>query len=211
MTQHEPLPFLRARTADQRRDRRSRLLDAARGLLATSPAMTVTLQQIGDAAGLAKSGVLRYVGSLEALLLQVMYAEHLEWVDSLSQELSAASSRPGPALAATLAARPVLCDLIGASPILLGRLSEADRLVVRDQGADIQRRLGTVLKPYLGLSGTQVSLLTAAIHAFVGTGTAWTAPPAAPTAPPEPFLSDFESTLAELLEVFLAGLGSYPK
>lgn len=205
MTQHDPMPFRRARTADQRRDRHSRLVDATRTLLTTSSAMTVTLRQIGDAAGMAKSGVLRYAGSLEALLLQVMYAEHLAWVEAVSDAFTSGSPEPAGVLAGTLAARPVLCDLISASPVLLGRLADADRVVVRDQGAEIQRRLGTVLMPHLGLSDAQVSLLTAAIHAFVGAGFAWAAPP---TPGREPFLGDFESTLVQLLEVFLAGLRS---
>ncbi|MHA3024250.1 TetR/AcrR family transcriptional regulator [Mycobacterium sp. BMJ-28] len=199
------MPFLRARSADQRRDRAAHLLETTRALLTESAAVTLTLRQIGDAAGLAKSGVLRYAGSLEALLLQVMYDEHLAWVDSVREAFEQNARRPGRVLARTLAARPVLCDLISSSPVLLGRLSPDEQNAVRAQGLDIQKRLGAVLGPHLTLSDNQLALLAAAIHAFVGTGFAWSTPPSASS---DPFVNDFEATLGQLLEVFLTGLGS---
>ena len=71
------LPFARARSPQQREDRVRRLTAVTRALLDDTRASEVTLGEIAAAAGLAKSGVLRYAGSREALLLSVMYHEHL--------------------------------------------------------------------------------------------------------------------------------------
>ncbi|MGV0810339.1 TetR/AcrR family transcriptional regulator [Mycolicibacterium boenickei] len=153
------------------------------------------------AAGLAKSGILRYVGSREALLLRVMYDEHVSWIDALAIELRTAT--PAAALAHTLAERPVLCDLIAASPVLISRLSPDDLRTLATQAQDAQQRLGTALQPFLPLSDDQLRSLTAAVHAFTGTAWAWTTPTAAGH---NTIVTDFESTVNGLLEIFIAGL-----
>jgi AcrR family transcriptional regulator len=175
-------------------------------LLGRSPAATLTLGQVATAAGLAKSGVLRYTGSREALLLLVMYDEHLAWVDALGPALSslAPRQRPAQAIARTLTRRPVLCDLISASPVLIARLGPGDVATVRDQGADIQRRLGITVRPHLKLSDAQVRLLTAAIHAFIGMSWGWAIPERASR---RALIAGFEATVTELLDIFIAGLG----
>lgn len=199
-------PFERARSAAQRHDRVSRLIAATYELLAQSPARTITLGQIGSAAGLAKSGVLRYAGSLEALLLRVMYEEHLVWTDSLTEALASAGrwtpNRIAKVLARSLAERPILCDLICTSPVLMGRAGADDRAVVSEQGRDIQVRLGTCLAPVLPLTDGELRMLTAALHAFTGTAWAW----AAPHATGIPVVDDFERTLAALIGTYIRGI-----
>jgi AcrR family transcriptional regulator len=197
------LPFARARSEAQRQDRLSQLTAATRELLGHTRAATLTLGDVAAAAGLAKSGILRYVGSRETLLLRVMYDEHLTWVDALADELS--TSTPATALAHTLAARPVLCDLIAASPVLISRLGPEDLRVLVSQAGDAQRRLGAALQPSLPLSAGQLSALTAAIHAFAGTAWAWSTPG---SAGPDAMVTDFESTVGRLLDIFIAGLQS---
>lgn len=198
----EPRPtFTRARSAAQRQDRLSHLTAVTRELLERTRAATLTLGDVASAAGLAKSGILRYVGSREALLLRVMYDEHLRWIDALADDLR--TTRPAQALARTLAARPVLCDLISASPVLIGRLGPEDLRVLTAQAEDAQQRLGSALRPSLALSDDQLRSLTAAVHAFTGTAWAWARPN---TVGHNTMVSDFESTLARLLGIFIAGL-----
>ena len=193
--------FTRARSEAQRQDRLSGLVTATRECLAQTRAATLTLGDVAAAAGLAKSGILRYVGSREALLLRVMYDEHLRWIDALAAELHTAA--PAAALARTLAARPVLCDLIAASPALISRLGPDDLAVLATQAQDAQQRLGTALQPSLPLSDDQLRSLTAAVHAFTGTAWAWTTPGPAGR---NTMVTDFEATVAGLLVIFIAGL-----
>ncbi|MEB3071787.1 TetR/AcrR family transcriptional regulator [[Mycobacterium] vasticus] len=194
-----PLPFARARSAAQRQDRLSQLTAVTRELLSDIRAATLTLGDVAAAAGMAKSGILRYCGSREALLLRAMHEEHLDWIDALAGEL--ARSAPAAALARTLAARPVLCDLIAASPVLIGRLGPDEMRVLAAQANDAQRRLGAALRPGMPLIGDQLPALTAAVHAFVGTTWAWTNPDAA-----QPMVTDFETTVLRLLQIFISGL-----
>ncbi|MUL83245.1 MULTISPECIES: TetR/AcrR family transcriptional regulator [unclassified Mycolicibacterium] len=194
-------PFTRARSEAQRQDRLSQLMAATRERLDHTRAATLTLGDVAAAAGLAKSGILRYVGSREALLLRVMYDEHLTWIDALAHELRTAT--PATALAHTLAAQPVLCDLIAASPVLINRLGPEDLRVLVAQAEDVQQRLGAALGPSLPLSDVQLRSLTAAIHAFTGTAWAWTTPSSAGR---DTMVTDFESTVGRLLDIFIVGL-----
>lgn len=182
------------------------MIAATYELLAQSPARTITLGQIGSAAGLAKSGVLRYAGSLEALLLRVMYEEHLAWTDSLT-EVFASGDRWTPTsiakvLGRSLADRPVLCDLICTSPVLMGKAGADGLAVVSEQGRDIQIRLGACLAPALPLTDDELRMLTAALHAFTGTAWGWSAPHAEGI----PVIDDFEMTLNALIGTYIRGI-----
>ncbi|WP_420109417.1 TetR family transcriptional regulator [Mycolicibacter arupensis] len=194
-----PPPFARARNEAQRQDRLARLTAATRELLTSTRATALTLGDVAAAAGLSKSGILRYAGSREALLLRVMHDEHLAWIEALTDELP--HTNPASALAHTLAARPVLCDLIAASPALIARLSPDEMRILVAQATDAQQRLGAALRPSLPLSDDQLSALTAAVHAFTGTTWAWADPQVL-----QPMVTDFPSTLGRLLTVFIAGL-----
>lgn len=193
------MPFARARSDAQRQDRLSQLTAATRELLTRTRSTALTLGDVAAAAGLAKSGVLRYAGSREALLLRVMHEEHLAWIDSLAAELPGVA--PADALARTLAARPVLCDLIAASPALIAKLGPDEMPSLAAQANDAQHRLGSRLRGSLTLTDEQLRVLTAAVHAFTGTAWAWTNPDSA-----QPVVTDFEATVSRLLDVFIAGL-----
>ncbi|SEB25010.1 regulatory protein, tetR family [Mycobacterium sp. 283mftsu] len=197
------LSFVRARSPQQREDRLRRLTEVARALLDDTRASELTLGDIAAAAGLAKSGVLRYAGSREALLLLVMYREHLGWLDDLKAQLHDERRSPAKALAHSLAQRPVLCDLISAAPVLMNRLTAEAAETVRTQARDVEERLRETLKPRLPLERQQLVLLTAAIHAFVGAVWGWAAIDSANQ--PEPG-AELEDTLAALLRTFIAGL-----
>lgn len=197
------LPFVRARSPQQREDRVRHLTDVTRALLDDSRASELTLGEIAAAAGLAKSGVLRYAGSREALLLLVMYHEHLAWLDELQAQIQDERRSPAKALAHTLARRPVLCDLISAAPVLMNRLTPEAAETVRTQARDVEDRLRETLEPRLALDRQHLVLLTAAIHAFVGAVWGWAAIDSVKQ--PEPG-TELENTLAALLRTFIAGL-----
>lgn len=197
------LPFARARSPQQREDRVRHLTQVTRALLDDTRASELTLGEIAAAAGLAKSGVLRYAGSREALLLLVMYHEHLGWLDDLNRQLADERRTLAKALAHTLAQRPVLCDLISATPVLMNRLTSGAADAVRGQARDIEDRLRETLAPRLSLDRQRLVLLTAAIHAFVGSVWGWAAIDS--DKQPEPG-TELENTLAALLRTFIAGL-----
>lgn len=197
------LPFARARSPQQREDRVRHLTQVTRALLDDTRASELTLGEIAAAAGLAKSGVLRYASSREALLLLVMYHEHLDWLDDLNRQLADERRTLAKALAHTLAQRPVLCDLISATPVLMNRLTPEAAAAVRGQARDIEDQLRETLAPRLSLDRQRLVLLTAAIHAFVGSVWGWAAIDS--DKQPEPG-TELENTLAALLRTFIAGL-----
>jgi len=123
--------FQRARSEEQREVRRRAILDAAAAMLAQMPVAQVSLNELSRRAGLAKSNVLRYFESREAVLLELLDSAWQEWLAALADELTAAVDPSAPlaergdqlaaALAASLASRPVLCDLISAQAAVLER------------------------------------------------------------------------------------------
>lgn len=119
--------FQRARSAEQRAERRRAILDAAVAMLAEMPAAHLTLNELSHRAGLAKSNVLRYFESREEILLEIFDTAVAAWLNEVTSGLGG-EARAGTAeraaglssaLAASLAARPVLCDLIGVQAAVL--------------------------------------------------------------------------------------------
>ncbi|SEO44884.1 TetR family transcriptional regulator [Amycolatopsis saalfeldensis] len=81
--------FQRAHSEEQREVRRRAILAAAAEMLAEMPVAQVTLSELSRRAGLAKSNVLRYFESREAVLLEMLNAESRHWLDGLDTELAA--------------------------------------------------------------------------------------------------------------------------
>jgi DNA-binding transcriptional regulator YbjK len=80
--------FQRARSAEQREMRRRAILDAAAGMLAEMPVAEVSLNELSRRAGLAKSNVLRYFDSREAVLLELLNSAWQEWLGQLGEGLA---------------------------------------------------------------------------------------------------------------------------
>jgi AcrR family transcriptional regulator len=128
---HMETTFQRARSDEQRALRSQAILDAAAAMLAEMPVADVSLNELSRRVGLAKSNVLRYFDSREAVLLELLAGSVREWLAHLAAELpSAVRSRAGfdrraeqlgAAIATSLAQRPVLCDLMGAQSAVLER------------------------------------------------------------------------------------------
>jgi AcrR family transcriptional regulator len=114
--------FQRARSADDKAQRRSAMLSAAREVASTDGVRRVTLTAVAARTGLHKSAVLRYFEDRESLLLELCRQEWQAWAAALTA--AAAGPSPGGAadvLSRTLDRHPLLCDLLAQTPVLLER------------------------------------------------------------------------------------------
>ena len=123
-------PFQRARTPGQVASRRTAILVAARELLADHRSAAVSLGDIGQRVGLAKSNLLRYFDSREAILLEVLDTEWCQWLDDLGRTpvdstysggAFEVEHRLAAVIADSLSSRPVLCELISVMAGVLER------------------------------------------------------------------------------------------
>ena len=118
------MTFQRARSEEQRAVRRQAILETTSAMLDEMPVAAVTLNELSRRVGLAKTAVLRYFESREAVLLDLMDDRTATWLAELEQELAHGVDPGRPALeraeqtadvlSLSLAAQTVLCDLYGA-------------------------------------------------------------------------------------------------
>lgn len=130
------MSFQRARSEQQREVRRRAILDTASAMLEEIPVAEVSLNELSRRVGLAKSNVLRYFESREAVLLELLDDFLAEWLVELAAELDAGvdahaapegrASRLAEILSRSLADRTVLCDLFGAQGGVLERNVSAE-------------------------------------------------------------------------------------
>src|SRR5215469_8061951 len=216
--------FQRARSEEQREARRQAILRAAAEMLAEMPVAEVTLTELSRRAGLAKSNVLRYFESREAVLLELLDAAWQDWLVQLDLDLSAAvdpamrvtsrCERLAAVVAASLVPRPMLCDLISAQAATLER-NVSQQVAARYKRATMADNdaLGGLMHrsvPELG-EPDAVKLAGATI---MNVGALWphTQPSVAMLAAYEadPELAamrlDFTATIREVVEVISAGL-----
>jgi AcrR family transcriptional regulator len=122
--------FQRARSNEQREQRRQAILSTAAQMLGEMPVADLSLNELSRRVGLAKSNVLRYFETREAVLLELHDTAWKAWLDRLDSALSPASAggdtrtryeRVAAALAASLVADPLVCELISVSASVLER------------------------------------------------------------------------------------------
>ncbi|HUO39840.1 MAG TPA: TetR family transcriptional regulator [Mycobacterium sp.] len=122
--------FQRARRPEQMAVRRAAIMDAARALLAEKGVTDISLRELSDRVGLAKSNVLRYFDSREAVFLELLDEECQCWLSALEAALGkprprrrgyANEIRVGDVIAASLADARLLCELLGAMAGVLER------------------------------------------------------------------------------------------
>jgi len=120
--------FQRARSEEQRAARRQAILHTAEAMLAEMPVAALSLNELSRRVGLAKSNVLRYFESREAVLLELLDAAWREWLDALAVALPPSDAavpvderieQVAAVLARTLVDRPILCELGSASAAVL--------------------------------------------------------------------------------------------
>jgi AcrR family transcriptional regulator len=193
-------------------------------MLAEMAVAEITLNELSRRAGLAKSNVLRYFESREAVLLELLDSAWQEWLVQLDRDLQVAVDAAAPAdgrggqlaaaLAASLASRPMLCDLISAQAAVLER-NVSPQVAARYKRASIAAitALGILMLGGVPELGEQDAIRLAGVTVMM-TGALWphTQPSAAMLAAyaAEPDLAamrlDFGATLGEVLEVMTAGL-----
>ncbi len=145
-------------------------------MLAEMPVAKLSLNELSRRTGLAKSNVLRYFESREAVLLEVLQAEMRDWAAELERTPPPAGGTPrergdrlAETLAASLARRPVLCDLLAAQAAVLEH-NISTEVAVRHKHAAWQNTQTLIelvrrLLPELGVEGAsglvETTVLTA--------------------------------------------------
>jgi len=142
-----PSTYLRARSPEQKEERRRHLLDTARALLLEIPDVhALGINELARKAEMTKSNVYRYFESSEAVLLDVLVEEYVAWRGELVKALGRGGKRSGTiehiarAFSATWVARPLLCRLTSIFPSILERNVSVERIVQFKQGMLAMRR-----------------------------------------------------------------------
>lgn len=121
--------FQRARSDEQREMRRQAILATAATMLSEMPVSAVSLNELSRRVGLAKSNVLRYFESREAVLLELLGQLAADFLNETSDQLPQLVEDDEPAraraafvagaIATALDARPMLCELISSQASVL--------------------------------------------------------------------------------------------
>jgi AcrR family transcriptional regulator len=110
--------------------RRSAIMTSAREMLAEKSVADISLRELSHRVGLAKSNVLRYFDSREAIFLEVLDEDFEAWLTDLETRLGkprprkanyANEIRVATAVADSLVDRQLLCELIGSMAGVLER------------------------------------------------------------------------------------------
>ena len=213
--------FQRARRPEQVEARRAAILAAARELLDRRPVAEISLRELSCRVGLAKSNVLRYFDSREAIFLEVLDDVWTAWLDDLELALDAPGpSEPGFAreervagtIARTLAERPLLCELISSTaPVLERNITLDSARGFKRRAAANTERLGTLVHariPELPADGARHfarGVLVLVSGAWpLATPTAAVAAAAAELGEPPAFAAGLGETLTNLLAGLVA-------
>ncbi|MFF9899040.1 TetR/AcrR family transcriptional regulator [Streptomyces longispororuber] len=174
------MTFQRARTDEQRSQRRRQILDTAATMLTEMPVAKLSLNELSRRVGLAKANVLRYFESREAVLLDLLDAEVQEWVTELERAhppgdgtARERGDRLADILAASMARRPVLCDLLSAQGAVLEHNISTEAAIrhkhAARQSLQSLSRLALRHLPELGTEGAAALVETTLLMAM----TAW--------------------------------------
>ncbi|MFX4291910.1 TetR/AcrR family transcriptional regulator [Streptomyces bohaiensis] len=214
--------FQRARTAEQRAIRRRMILDTAAAMLDEAPVSAVSLNELSRRVGLAKSNVLRYFESREAVLLELLDRAWQQWLSDLPSLLAAGVDPQATAadrgeqfaavLTASLAERRMLCDLLSAQAGVLEH-NVSPEVAARYKRAALTGagRLADLIRahlPELGERSHEVAAFT-----LLTVGAVWTharpSPAMLAAYDADPSLAamrmEFENTVRRMLATLVAG------
>jgi AcrR family transcriptional regulator len=164
--------FQRARSAEAKQQREQSILEAAMRLSVTDGIRRVTLTDIAHAVGMHKSAMLRYFETREQIFLMLTAAGWRDWSAALREELSQLAPG-GPAapvaraVADSLTARPMFCDLLAQAPLNLERNVSVEsvrafKLVTLEEvtaiSAELSRLLGLSEQQAVDVIATATSL-----------------------------------------------------
>lgn len=219
--------FQRARSEEQREIRRRAILDTAAAMLDEMPVGEVSLNELSRRVGLAKSNVLRYFESREAVLLELLDRAREEWSADLPDRLAAAidageavdvrGERFAAAVTASLAERQVLCDLFSAQAGVLEH-NVSPEVAARYKRAAVAHveALGALIRVHLPELGERAGRLAASVVMVIGAVWTHARPSQAMLAAYEadPSLAalkmDFAASLRQLLATLTAGTLARP-
>lgn len=218
------MTFQRARSEEQREERRQAILGAAAEMLSEMQVADISLNELSRRAGLAKSNVLRYFESREAILLELLDSAWQDWLARLARDLDTGVTPSAPVstrgdqvaseLAGSLSTAAALCDLLNAQAAVLERNVSPD-VAARYKRAALNAvaALGRLILGQLPELGEQDAFRLAGAVTMMA-GALW--PHAQPTPPmlaayaADPELAamrlDFTTTLREAAEVLISGL-----
>jgi AcrR family transcriptional regulator len=208
----------RARSREAKLRRAEDLLDAARALAADRGGVRhITLAAVTEAAGLHPSAVRRYFDSKEELLLELAERGWRQWRDTLTTHLAGVRDltpdQTAAAVATTLVAQPLFCDLLTHVPLSLegevgierARRFKTDSFAAYDTIVDALTAAGTMttaqvqdlITAALGLTANlwQLSHPTATLAELYAQNPRW-----------GHVALDFEPRLTRLLQATAAGL-----
>jgi AcrR family transcriptional regulator len=169
------MTFQRARSDEQREVRRQTILATAAEMLTEMPVAALSLNELSRRVGLAKSNVLRYFESREAVLLELLAGEWDAVIADLDrllgvppkgnvQDRGAFLAR---AVAETLIRHPRMCELMSASAAVLERnISTAVARTYKAAAMDSTVRLSALTRrclPEVSEEGGMRFALTAAV------------------------------------------------
>lgn len=108
--------------------RRRTILDAACAMLRERSVADISLRELSHRVGLAKSNVLRYFDSREAIFLEVLDEEWGAWLDEVEAALATEVDEVGvaTAIATSLLRRRLLCELLSGMAGVLERNIRVD-------------------------------------------------------------------------------------
>ncbi|OLF18802.1 TetR/AcrR family transcriptional regulator [Actinophytocola xanthii] len=182
------MTFQRARTEEQREVRRRAILETTSAMLDEMSVAEVTLNELSRRVGLAKTAVLRYFESREAVLLDLMDDRTATWLAELEQELARAVDRGRPVgeraeqtaevLSRSLAAQPTLCDLYGAQGGVLEHNVSVE-VVRRHKQASLRNLavMAGLVRGYLPEVGDHAEQFCLTVLLIAGALSAYTPPP----------------------------------
>ena len=183
------MTFQRARSEEQREIRRRAILDTASAMLDEMPVAEVTLNELSRRVGLAKSNVLRYFESREAVLLELLDHFLQEWLAELADELAAGvdedlpmagagGSRWPRSSAGRSPAETVLCDLFGAQGGVLEHNVSVE-VVSRHKRASLDRlaTMTDLVQQHLPELGENATLFCLKTMVMAGALSAYSTPP----------------------------------
>ncbi|MFG2377284.1 TetR family transcriptional regulator [Streptomyces sp. NPDC048504] len=171
--------FQRARSEEQREIRRRAILDTATAMLDEMPVSAVSLNELSRRVGLAKSNVLRYFESREAVLLELLDHAWKQWMADLPDLLTtgidaeAAVEERGEQFAAvvgdSLVGRRMLCDLLSAQAGVLEH-NVSPEVAARYKRAAVANvdALAALARVHLPELGDRAQQLTASMIMVIG-------------------------------------------
>ncbi|WP_046495324.1 TetR/AcrR family transcriptional regulator [Streptomyces odonnellii] len=215
--------FRRARSAEQREIRCQSILDTAAAMLNEMPVNKITLNELSRRVNLAKSPLLRYFESREAILLELLDRTWQQWLARLPEQLAVGVraddtvAERGTQLAVTLTRslshERALCDLLAAQAGVLEHNVSTD-VAIRYKHAAVNNvtTLAGLIRDHLPELGDGAGQFSAQTILVTGAIWAHSVPSAGMRAAYEidPSLAeqhlDFTTTLQTMLTILIVGI-----